>query len=266
MADSGPPPQWDANLDCSCPLAGPASQNIPSGGQVTFGKFAAVPLPAGRRYLLLAQATCADDRANTRSCNRTCRAASNRRRLSIWWLTTTTLDCGVRSPIAPRASRRRITAIYVGHSAFAWPSTVSNVGQTMRLLGSVSWRSARQRAAARCRLPIEVRHVVDAKALAVLCETLGKPKQRRIESRRAPATGLRSIVSAPRRLAVVTIAPPWICVGNSEAIWSSTPVRSEHNRSFPRDRWHEGSVPLWHRKTTGSSALSPCAVNPGESR
>jgi hypothetical protein len=60
---AGPLPQWDATWT-QCPLAGPASKNIPSGGQVTFGKFAAVPLPTGRRYLLLARATCADDRAN----------------------------------------------------------------------------------------------------------------------------------------------------------------------------------------------------------
>ena len=60
---AAPPPQWDATWT-QCPLAGPASKNIPSGGQVTFGKFAAVPLPTGKRYLLLARATCADDRAN----------------------------------------------------------------------------------------------------------------------------------------------------------------------------------------------------------
>jgi len=60
----GPPPPWDATTWTQ--LAGPGSKNIPPGSPpVTFANFAAVPLPTGRRYLLLAQATCADDRANT---------------------------------------------------------------------------------------------------------------------------------------------------------------------------------------------------------
>ena len=64
---AGPPPKWDitsAGGWQQCLLTGPATQNIAPGGQVTFSTFAAVPLPAGTRYLLLAQATCLDDRAN----------------------------------------------------------------------------------------------------------------------------------------------------------------------------------------------------------
>jgi hypothetical protein len=61
----GPPaPQWDAATWQQCAAIGPALQNIPPNGQANFGPFAAVPLPPGRRYLLLAQATCPDDRAN----------------------------------------------------------------------------------------------------------------------------------------------------------------------------------------------------------
>jgi hypothetical protein len=61
-----PAPQWDPTTWAQCALMGPgAPQTIPpSGGQATFGPFAAVPLPAGTRYLLIAQATCPDDRAN----------------------------------------------------------------------------------------------------------------------------------------------------------------------------------------------------------
>ena len=64
---AGPPPKWDitsAGGWQQCALAGPATQNIAPGGQVTFGSFAAVPLPPGRRHLLLAWAGCADDLAN----------------------------------------------------------------------------------------------------------------------------------------------------------------------------------------------------------
>jgi hypothetical protein len=60
---AGPAPQWDATWTQCAPI-GPAIQNIPPNGQANFGPFAAVPLPAGTRYLLLAQATCLDDRAN----------------------------------------------------------------------------------------------------------------------------------------------------------------------------------------------------------
>jgi hypothetical protein len=60
----GPAPQWDAATWQQCAAIGPALQNIPPNGQANFGPFAAVPLPPGRRYLLLAQATCPDDRAN----------------------------------------------------------------------------------------------------------------------------------------------------------------------------------------------------------
>jgi hypothetical protein len=59
----GPAPQWDATWTQCAPI-GPALRNIPPNGQANFGPFAAVPLPAGTRYLLLAQATCPDDRAN----------------------------------------------------------------------------------------------------------------------------------------------------------------------------------------------------------
>ena len=81
---AGPAPQWDAATWAQCAPIGAAIQNIPpNGGQANFGTFAAVPLQAGTRYLLLAQATCADDRANVDPAT-TFRAARNRHRLSIW--------------------------------------------------------------------------------------------------------------------------------------------------------------------------------------
>src|SRR5205823_4899883 len=61
---SGPPPQWDPTTWTQCSPAISTAKNIPAGGQTFFGNFDAIPLPATRRYLLLAQATCADDPAN----------------------------------------------------------------------------------------------------------------------------------------------------------------------------------------------------------
>lgn len=61
---AGVTPEWDAAAWTPCPPATSAAQSILPGGYATFGPFAAVPLPAGGRYVLLAQATCADDRAN----------------------------------------------------------------------------------------------------------------------------------------------------------------------------------------------------------
>jgi hypothetical protein len=60
-----PVPQWDVSAWTPCALMGPsATQTILPSGQATFGPFAAVPLPVGTNYLLLAQATCPDDRPN----------------------------------------------------------------------------------------------------------------------------------------------------------------------------------------------------------
>jgi hypothetical protein len=62
-----PPPQWGDPLTpwTPCNPQPSAGQNIPPGSQVTFGPFAFAPPPAGTRYLVLAQATCPDDKANT---------------------------------------------------------------------------------------------------------------------------------------------------------------------------------------------------------
>jgi len=62
---SGPPPQWDRATWTQCSPAASSAKNIPkNSNNVSFGAFDAVPLPPNTRYLLLAQATCADDRAN----------------------------------------------------------------------------------------------------------------------------------------------------------------------------------------------------------
>jgi hypothetical protein len=61
------PPQWgDSGAPwTACNPQPSAAQNIAPGTQATFGPFAFAPPPAGTRYLVLAQATCPDDRANT---------------------------------------------------------------------------------------------------------------------------------------------------------------------------------------------------------
>jgi hypothetical protein len=61
---AGPPPDWDTSWT-QCSALGSAVLNVDASGEKTFGTFSAVPLPAGTRYLLLAIATCPDDRANT---------------------------------------------------------------------------------------------------------------------------------------------------------------------------------------------------------
>jgi hypothetical protein len=70
---AGPPPVWDTSWT-QCALSGSGAIGIQDVDPTdpadpttlkTFGPFAAVPLPAGTRYLLLVQATCGDDRANT---------------------------------------------------------------------------------------------------------------------------------------------------------------------------------------------------------
>ena len=58
------PPDWDSASWTSCPPSSNATMSISPGGQVTFGQFAAVPLASGKRYILLARASCADDPAN----------------------------------------------------------------------------------------------------------------------------------------------------------------------------------------------------------
>jgi hypothetical protein len=69
---AGPPPDWDASWT-QCALSGSAAVDVQDVDPTdpadlttleTFGPFAAVPLAAGTRYLLLAQATCGADRAN----------------------------------------------------------------------------------------------------------------------------------------------------------------------------------------------------------
>jgi hypothetical protein len=58
------PPSWDSSSWTSCSPSNSASSNINRGGQAKFGPFAAVPLASGKRYILLARASCADDLAN----------------------------------------------------------------------------------------------------------------------------------------------------------------------------------------------------------
>jgi hypothetical protein len=60
------PPQWGDPLALWMPCNPQPSggQNIAPGAQANFGPFAFAP-PAGARYLVFAQATCPDDRANT---------------------------------------------------------------------------------------------------------------------------------------------------------------------------------------------------------
>jgi hypothetical protein len=69
---AGPPPDWDASWT-RCNPSGSAAVDIQDVDPTdpadpttlkTFGPFAAVPLAAGTRYLLVAQATCGADRAN----------------------------------------------------------------------------------------------------------------------------------------------------------------------------------------------------------
>jgi hypothetical protein len=63
----GTPPDWDtsANWDPLLPPGGSIVLNINPSDEETFGPFPAVPSSfAGMRYLVLAAATCADDRAN----------------------------------------------------------------------------------------------------------------------------------------------------------------------------------------------------------
>jgi len=59
-----PLPKWDSTSWTPCAPSSNASLTINPGSQVTFGPFAAVPMVAGKRYVLLAGASCADDRAN----------------------------------------------------------------------------------------------------------------------------------------------------------------------------------------------------------
>jgi hypothetical protein len=61
-----PPPQWGDPMTpwTPCNPQPSASQNIAPGGQQIFGPFAFAP-PAGTPYLVFAQATCPDDKANT---------------------------------------------------------------------------------------------------------------------------------------------------------------------------------------------------------
>ena len=119
---------------------------------------------------------------------RTCRAASNRRRLSTWWRNDNNLGLRVRSPDKRRALQRRITAISSAirplHGRDGLQCRADDALRGIRLVQKRT-PEARPRDAGSHR----VRHVVDAEALAVLGETLGKPKQRRIESRRAPSDG-----------------------------------------------------------------------------
>jgi hypothetical protein len=56
------PPAWDRTVWQS--LGGSAAQTVPAGGEVSFGPFAGLPTGAGR-YLILAEATCPGDLANT---------------------------------------------------------------------------------------------------------------------------------------------------------------------------------------------------------
>jgi hypothetical protein len=58
------PPNWDSANWTSCPPSSTAPVSINPRGQATFGPFAAVPLASGKRYILLARASCADDLAN----------------------------------------------------------------------------------------------------------------------------------------------------------------------------------------------------------
>jgi hypothetical protein len=64
-APSGPPPDWDTSWT-RCSPSGSTVLDIAPSGEKTFGPFSAVPSSlAGKRYLLLAIASCADDLANT---------------------------------------------------------------------------------------------------------------------------------------------------------------------------------------------------------
>jgi hypothetical protein len=58
------PPNWNPLTWTPCNPQPSAAQNIAAGAQTSFGPFAFAP-PGGARYLVLAQATCADDKANT---------------------------------------------------------------------------------------------------------------------------------------------------------------------------------------------------------
>jgi hypothetical protein len=60
------PPKWENPLTpwTPCNPQPSAGQDIGQGAQATFGPFVFAP-PAGTRYLVLAQATCPDDKANT---------------------------------------------------------------------------------------------------------------------------------------------------------------------------------------------------------
>jgi hypothetical protein len=59
---SGPLPKWNTGVWTKCTPTLP-NQTIPAGGSATFGPF--THTPPGTRYVVLAQATCGDDRANT---------------------------------------------------------------------------------------------------------------------------------------------------------------------------------------------------------
>jgi hypothetical protein len=59
-----PPPDWDATTWTQGPPSSNGPLNINAGGPAATFNFAAVPLPVGKRYLLLARASCSDDLAN----------------------------------------------------------------------------------------------------------------------------------------------------------------------------------------------------------
>ena len=58
------PPDWDKTTWTPCAPSGNVTHNINPGELITFDGFAAVPLAPGKRYLLLAGASCGDDLAN----------------------------------------------------------------------------------------------------------------------------------------------------------------------------------------------------------
>jgi hypothetical protein len=61
----GAPPNWDSAAWTACNPSPSAAQSVDPGAHITFGPFTFAPPPS--RYLVLAEATCPDDRANTDS-------------------------------------------------------------------------------------------------------------------------------------------------------------------------------------------------------
>ena len=106
------------NLGRSVPDRAPLPlQTIPpSGSQATFGPFAPVPLPAGKRYLLIAQATCLDDRANIDpATNSPC----SQKPTALIDLVANDNNLGLR--VLQTLSTIRRAYPYVGHSACGVP-------------------------------------------------------------------------------------------------------------------------------------------------